>query len=563
MPRNAAGTYSLPAGNPVVTGTTISSVWANTTLSDIGSALTDSLSRSGDGGMTAPLELDSGTIGAPGLTWSVETTSGLYRAAAGDFRYSISAADALQITVDALKIKDGTVALPGLSFISDPDTGFYRIGANNFAVALTGIRKVTFDNNSLDCTFDNNGQTQVSCLNANVGATALGRMIAGVTGQGVWSIAGTSNAYGEYIPGSGVTGRQVVMNTGLVTPIMFATNDVYRLFIDGNGASVIVRPPLFGQNGTVGAPGLTFENDSDSGLYRNAANRVGMAAAGALSGWWDTQGIGVIDGAIGGPGFYFVNDTDTGMYRAGNGNIRISCNATNLFDLDVVNQYIRTLTYPHHFVDGTINLPGVTFASDPDTGLYRGASGTIRFATNASSPVAIDPTGLYIMDGSAGAPSLKFDNDTNTGFYRDTADQIAIALGGVTAGQIVQGTFTGTLTGCTTAPTQTFNYQRIGKYVKIWLTASLTATSNANTMTVTGVPAIIRPTNVKTSFCFVEDNAITNFFGSMSTDSGGTLTFAIGRTDTTANYVRLGQTSFTNSGVKGLQSDWSVSYVID
>ncbi|CAB5217704.1 hypothetical protein UFOVP202_1, partial [uncultured Caudovirales phage] len=29
MSRNGSGTYNLPAGNPVVTGTTITSSWAN------------------------------------------------------------------------------------------------------------------------------------------------------------------------------------------------------------------------------------------------------------------------------------------------------------------------------------------------------------------------------------------------------------------------------------------------------------------------------------------------------------------------------------------------------
>lgn len=47
MPRDINGVYTLPAGNPVVTGTTISSTWGNTTLSDIATALTQSLSVDG------------------------------------------------------------------------------------------------------------------------------------------------------------------------------------------------------------------------------------------------------------------------------------------------------------------------------------------------------------------------------------------------------------------------------------------------------------------------------------------------------------------------------------
>ena len=57
MPRNAQGLYTLPAGNPVTPGTIIESVWANTTMQDIGDALTGSLPRDGSAPMTGPLTL--------------------------------------------------------------------------------------------------------------------------------------------------------------------------------------------------------------------------------------------------------------------------------------------------------------------------------------------------------------------------------------------------------------------------------------------------------------------------------------------------------------------------
>lgn len=57
MARNGSGTYSLPSGNPVVTGTTIQSTWANTTLSDIATALTQSLSQDGQTPVIANLPM--------------------------------------------------------------------------------------------------------------------------------------------------------------------------------------------------------------------------------------------------------------------------------------------------------------------------------------------------------------------------------------------------------------------------------------------------------------------------------------------------------------------------
>jgi hypothetical protein len=62
MSRNGSGTYTLPAGNPVVTGTTISSVWANTTLQDMANALTNSVATDGQAPMTGALNMATNDI---------------------------------------------------------------------------------------------------------------------------------------------------------------------------------------------------------------------------------------------------------------------------------------------------------------------------------------------------------------------------------------------------------------------------------------------------------------------------------------------------------------------
>ena len=59
MARNGSGTYTLPAGNPVTTGTTISSTWANNTLNDIGNAMTASLAYDGQTTPVANLPMGS------------------------------------------------------------------------------------------------------------------------------------------------------------------------------------------------------------------------------------------------------------------------------------------------------------------------------------------------------------------------------------------------------------------------------------------------------------------------------------------------------------------------
>jgi hypothetical protein len=62
MSRNGSGTYNLPAGNPVVTATTITSTWANTTLSDMATALTGSLAADGQTPATGNLNMNTNRI---------------------------------------------------------------------------------------------------------------------------------------------------------------------------------------------------------------------------------------------------------------------------------------------------------------------------------------------------------------------------------------------------------------------------------------------------------------------------------------------------------------------
>lgn len=99
MSRNASGTYTLPTGNPVISGTDITVTWGNTTMDDIKTEMTDSLSRSGKGGMLAPLTFTDGTATSPGIAW-----------------------------------------------VSDANSGFYRIGADNVGMSLGGVKVIDYAN---------------------------------------------------------------------------------------------------------------------------------------------------------------------------------------------------------------------------------------------------------------------------------------------------------------------------------------------------------------------------------------------------------------------------------
>lgn len=81
MPRDGSGNYSLPAGNPVVTGTTIEAAWANSTMPDIGSEITASLPRNGVAPMTGTLKALPGLVATPGYTFDGFPSTGFFRGA--------------------------------------------------------------------------------------------------------------------------------------------------------------------------------------------------------------------------------------------------------------------------------------------------------------------------------------------------------------------------------------------------------------------------------------------------------------------------------------------------
>lgn len=96
MPRDANGNYTAPAGNPVTSNTLIESSWANTLVQDLSTEMTDSLSRTGKGGVTGPFQIIDESGGVPGLAYSNEPTTGLRRNATGDVRMQVLGSDRMR-----------------------------------------------------------------------------------------------------------------------------------------------------------------------------------------------------------------------------------------------------------------------------------------------------------------------------------------------------------------------------------------------------------------------------------------------------------------------------------
>jgi hypothetical protein len=131
MSRNGSGTYNLPAGNPVSSGSVISSAWANSTLSDIATALTGSVAADGQTTIVANLNmggnkltnLGTGTLGTDAANLTQVTSSvaitggnidgtpiGQTTAADGSFTALSASGDVTFSSTGSMKVPAGTTA---------------------------------------------------------------------------------------------------------------------------------------------------------------------------------------------------------------------------------------------------------------------------------------------------------------------------------------------------------------------------------------------------------------------------------------------------------------------
>lgn len=131
MSRNGSGTYNLPSGNPVTTGTTITSNWANTTLSDVANALTGSVASDGQTTMSGNLNMGTNQIKnlATG-TLSTDATN------VDQVNTAIAAAIA---TEDALVLKKAS----NLSDVASASTSRTNLGLGSIATQASSSVSIT------------------------------------------------------------------------------------------------------------------------------------------------------------------------------------------------------------------------------------------------------------------------------------------------------------------------------------------------------------------------------------------------------------------------------------
>ena len=173
MSYNGSGTFVINStGQPVVTGTVISSSTFNSLTADLGTGLSTAITKDGQTTTTAKIpfaqglsaavasNFAAGTVGAPSIYLSTDTTTGLYRIGANNDGFAIS----------GVKLLDLGSALVGIT------------GALTVSTTLNVTGVATLGNGAVlgtpaSGTVTNLTGTASININGTVGATKLERKI--------------------------------------------------------------------------------------------------------------------------------------------------------------------------------------------------------------------------------------------------------------------------------------------------------------------------------------------------------------------------------------------------
>jgi hypothetical protein len=86
--------------------------------------------------------------------------------------------------------------------------------------------------------------------------------------------------------------------------------------------------------------------------------------------------------------------------------------------------------------DGTDAAPGLSFASDPDSGIFRGGANELGIATNGVERVEFGTSEVVFNDGGANY-DFRIEGDTNTSLFFVDASAEAVGIGTTSADQLL------------------------------------------------------------------------------------------------------------------------------
>ncbi len=275
----------------------------------------------------------------------------------------------------------GTAAAPTLRFTDSGDTGLYY-DTDGVAMSTGGVKRMKVAPTHLETT---------NPVYAPVGATS-DPSFAFTTATGMGMYACTSVKLG------------------------FTTAGADRMTVNASRLRSYV--PLECPNSSAAAPGVKFTVDDTTGMYAPSAGILGFSAAGSEISRYTTSGMelsGVITGAAGSasaPTYSFSTDSNSGLYSDGQNVVGISTGGNMKMCADDSGIAV---------VDGTSTNPSYGFIDDRTTGIYSAGASLMGVTTGGTTATTFNSSGLSLNAGTTlgtyneGTWNVKLEDGSATG----------------------------------------------------------------------------------------------------------------------------------------------------
>ena len=332
------------------------------------------------------------------------------------------------VFVDYIEVDDGSSNAPTYTFSNNTRTGMYLDG-NDLTLTRNGTNRAKFGSEELHVFYD-----------IVADGTIKGKK--GGSTSPSFQFRDTDNfVYGFYMN----TNDNIVF-TMRNTDTVWLSSDELKM----NGD--IICEQFFGDDGSESSPTFAFSNSKNTGMYMDdSQNDIKLmftcggndiAYIGKNDGFKcekDVEVIGILknsDGSISDPSITFNSNTDTGLYLENDNNLGITREGTGIAIFDgtglSMSGNIRTTEQIRSF-NGAESNPAFSFTSATTTGMYLSGADNLCFTRNNNTIALIESSGINVLgdikgsnvygqnievnDGSDNTPSYTFCNDTSTGLY--------------------------------------------------------------------------------------------------------------------------------------------------
>ena len=244
---------------------------------------------------TSILRLINGTKDYPSLAFDDGASNydtGIYSVGADDIGFTTGGTLRMDISTSAVTstipflATSGTVSAPGYSFSGDSNTGIYQASLDTIGFSTSTNLRMSISNSSITCaepvTINYNAGNPQLCFVRDGGGNTLDMYLDATDGFFVKQQIGADITF--------LTSRGT---TFIISPQTVATTNVEFLVRNGNTATfdtlflvnqnaitLGVQTKII--NGTVAAPSYSFSSDPDTGLYSVSGGNIGFSANGVL-----------------------------------------------------------------------------------------------------------------------------------------------------------------------------------------------------------------------------------------------------------------------------------------